>query len=407
MNLLENEKLNFDSDLDEIKKNSDNEINDKYEDGELRIITEQGRYPLSNILEILAKTIHLDPDYQRRHVWSPEQKSRLIESYIMNVPVPPVFLYEVDYAKYEVMDGLQRLTTLKDFYSDELELTGLQVWPELNGRRLTTLPSQVKKGIDRRYISTIVIVKETTKLDVEAQKLKQFVFERLNSGGTKLKDQEIRNAIYAGRMNNLTKEIAKNNKFVKEFFQSLDDVKDKTNALQLSLIDDFEPNNDNQVLKRMEDVELVLRFFAYRHIDSIPHSNLKDVLDNYLALANCYEQDLLDELSKLFEFTINLAYEIFEDKTFNFYRDYRGCWSWTKPSKIIYDPLMQVLSGFYFKQDQVNNLISNKKHYQDKMKEVMCKYSDNFNARNTNKNDVKRRIELISSELFDINLLSN
>lgn len=297
MNLLENEKLSFVFNADNTKKISDDEINEKYDDGELRIITEQGRYPLSNILEILEKTIHLDPEYQRRHVWSDEQKSRLIESYIMNVPVPPVFLYEVDYSKYEVMDGLQRLTTLKDFYLDELELKGLEVWPELNGRKLSTLPSQVKKGIDRRYISTIVIVKETTKVEIEAQKLKQFVFERLNSGGTKLKDQEVRNAIYAGRMNNLTKSIANTNLYVKDFFKSLDDAKEQSNALPLSLIDDFEPNRTNQVLTRMEDVELVLRFFAYRHIDSIPFSNLKDILDNYLSLANSYNNDVLVKLS--------------------------------------------------------------------------------------------------------------
>lgn len=68
---------------------------------------------------------------------------------------------------------------------------------------------------------------------------------------------------------------------------------------------------------------------------------------------------------------------------------------------------MQVLSTYYFKQSEVNKFIDNKELYKKKMQDLMFKYSTEFNGRNTNKNDVKRRIELISSEVFDINLLSN
>lgn len=73
----------------------------------------------------------LDPEYQRRHRWSVERKSRLVESFLMNVPVPPVFLYERDLARFKVMDGRQRLTALSDFYSDQFPLTGLQYWSDL------------------------------------------------------------------------------------------------------------------------------------------------------------------------------------------------------------------------------------------------------------------------------------
>src|SRR4028119_1385741 len=86
---------------------SDDEINEKYKKGEIRIVTEQARYPLDTIENMLdskqgdRKKYLLNPEYQRRKRWDNTRKSRLIESFIMNVPIPPIFLYEVDYSIYE------------------------------------------------------------------------------------------------------------------------------------------------------------------------------------------------------------------------------------------------------------------------------------------------------------------
>ena len=134
--LLKGEKVSFDDDVTK-QKVSDEELNSRYAKGEIRIVTEQARYPLAGILGMLMEVLDseggkkelrykLDPEYQRRHRWSVERKSRLIESFLMNVPVPPVFLYERDLARFEVMDGRQRLTALSDFYANKFELTGLQ-----------------------------------------------------------------------------------------------------------------------------------------------------------------------------------------------------------------------------------------------------------------------------------------
>ena len=100
------------------------EISDKYIRGDVRIVTEQARYPLNTIMTMLKSgDYNLNPEFQRRKRWSRSKQSRLIESFIMNVPIPPIFLYEVAYSRYEVMDGLQRLTAINEFYSGEFVCT--------------------------------------------------------------------------------------------------------------------------------------------------------------------------------------------------------------------------------------------------------------------------------------------
>ena len=169
--LLDGERVSFEAD-GAAPKATDEELNSRYVKGDIRIVTEQARYPLAGILQMLQETKQdgsgksaprymLDPDYQRRHRWSDTRKSRLIESFLLNVPVPPVFLYERDLARFEVMDGRQRLTALSDFYADKFALTGLEYWPDLDGRRYSTLPTKVRDGIDRRYISSIILLQET------------------------------------------------------------------------------------------------------------------------------------------------------------------------------------------------------------------------------------------------------
>lgn len=101
---------------------SDDAINEKYETGEARIITEQGAVKLSLVKGVFnAKNYQLTPKYQRRITWDTKKRSKLIESFIMNVPVPPVFVYETEFNQYQVMDGLQRITAIIDFYSDKYE----------------------------------------------------------------------------------------------------------------------------------------------------------------------------------------------------------------------------------------------------------------------------------------------
>ena len=198
-------------------KLSDEEINAKYAKRELRIVTESNREQLPNFVEALGRRGWMDvrPFYQRRPRWDVWRQSKLIESFIMNIPVPPLFVYESDLAKYEVMDGQQRILTIRDFYTNKLKLQGLEQWPELNGRIYDSLPSEIRKGIDRRSISYIVLLKESASTSDEEALLRQEVFERLNTGGVTLSHQEIRNSLYQGRFNDLLLELGRNEVFRK------------------------------------------------------------------------------------------------------------------------------------------------------------------------------------------------
>ena len=152
---------------------TDEQINTKYEQGQQRILTEMNREKLPSFAESLNKPNYMDisPFYQRRLRWDEQKQSQLIESFLINIPVPPIILYEREYNSYEVMDGQQRITAIKDFYNNNLELTGLELWSELNGRTYQKLPDKIKAGIDRRAISSIVLITESTQSKEEAYSL--------------------------------------------------------------------------------------------------------------------------------------------------------------------------------------------------------------------------------------------
>ena len=399
--LLTNEKIDFSKHTASGYSLSEEQINEKYQEGEMRIITETGRYPLQNIVSILSDNIKFDPAYQRRRVWSPVQKSRLIESFIMNVPIPPVFLYEVDFSKYEVMDGLQRLSTVYDFYVDRFSLQGLEIWPELNGMKYSQLPAKVKSGIDRRYISTIVILKETAKSLEEEQILKKFVFERLNTGGTKLTDQETRNALYDGPMNRMCIDIANNCKTLHKLWH----IKPYKETDLLSgqnsddITDELDLKNYNTYI-RMQDVELVLRYFAYRQLEDNPASKVKDILDSYLKEANNFDSKLLEKLKLTYYEVMNLADKILGMKAFSMYTKKKNGFTWNNsPSKLVYDPLLISLSEYVGCEYEQNVLIDNKDTVKQRLEMLFESRVELFDGRNSGKNDVIDRVNVFK-ELF-------
>lgn len=387
----ENSFFNFDvGEINLPQTMTDDEINEKYLKGEVRIVTEQARYPLNTIKEMFSGSDYiLNPEFQRRHRWNVEKQSKLIESFIMNVPIPPIFLYEKEYSVYEVMDGLQRISAIKDFYEGKYALQGLEIWPELNGRYYSDLPEQVKKGIDRRYISSIVLLKETAKSDREANEIKQMVFSRINSGGAKLEDQEYRNAQCSGKFNNMIIELARN-----DYFCDIFDIPQKTNEENLPENIVSDELKENSKFRTMKDVEIVLRFFALRKIDLWNGTSFSKFLDMFASRANELPDNILIKYKSLFEDTIKFAYDLMEDKIFCMWKKNKNTdqYRWTKrPTMVIYDALMYVLSNYLEQSEQI---LERREEVKNDFEALFQENNTLLNGRDTSKNVIQQRINI-------------
>lgn len=274
---------------------------------ERTVKTQSIEYDLETLVKkITRKTIKLDPEYQRNHRWSEETSSKLIESLILNIPVPLVYLSQDvdvdaddadDLARYSVIDGQQRLTAIYNFMTNELALEGMEVLKPLNGSKYKDLPPFLIRRLEERTIKCLRI---DSTLDPQ---VKYDIFERLNSGSVKLEAQELRNAIYRGSFNKLIKDLAKH-----EDFRVLN---------QISL----DKPEDSKKVQKMEDVELVLRFFALRNNN---YKNLKKGFKLFLSESmeelNKLSDDELLRLSSQFVKTMKVIREHFGDQAFAKYR---------------------------------------------------------------------------------------
>jgi len=285
------------------------------------------------------------------------------------------------------MDGLQRLTAIQQFYNNEYTLQGLEEWKELNGFKYSELPEQVRRGIDRRYLSSIILLQETAKNEDEALRLKQLVFERINSGGVTLEPQETRNALYDGRLNRLCIKLARN-KYLCEMWGIPEP--DESEKLQGTISEEL---IENEVFRKMEDVELVLRFFAFRQIERYETSSLKQFLDIYLQKGNVFDNNLLSRLEDMFNSTIKLVYDIYGERAFYLWRRRNGKWNWySRPTKVLFDPMMAVFSQ---RLDKSKELVTQKAAINKEIKNFYKVNYNEFEGRNTNRHNIIRRTSLL------------
>lgn len=363
------------------------EIEEKYLLGDVRIVTEQARYPLNTINSMVDGGMYnLNPQFQRRHRWNRTKQSRLIESFIMNVPIPPIFLYEDDFAKFEVMDGLQRLTAIYEFYKGDFKLQDMEYWKELNGYFYNELPTVIRRAIDRRYLSSIILLKETAKSQEEAERMKMIVFDRINSGGIRLEYQESRNAKFQGTFNNLVEELSRN-----YYLRTIYGV-----PVESDYADKEKYKEDlamNKFYSRMQDNEHVLRFFAMRFVQSYDSMPLNVFLDKFAERANGLDEQTITQYKALFEETIELVYTLFGNDSFcQWRRKADGVYvPFSIPSVLIYDPLMQSLSQLLGdKQKLIDNAVEIKKGFAALNFENRAK----FYGRDTKKSNIIERTNL-------------
>jgi hypothetical protein len=293
---------------------SDKQIEKYFETGRLRVVQEKNDIFLSHVMNFISGSGsslwgNLRPEYQRRLRWDNKKKSKLIESFIMNVPVPPVFLYEKELGIFEVMDGQQRLNAISDFFTGGFALEGLEIWPALNGRNYQALPPLVRRGLERAKISAITLMSDNSAPKEDSLDLRAQVFERLNTGGERLNPQELRNSLYSGGFNSLLIELSKLREFTDAWEIPNHDSHtraDGTPSAELAA---------NTLFKRMMDVEIVLRFFAFRHPAHVAGS-VRSMLDGTMKrLRNSPETELASFRADFIE-ALKLCHEVLGDNAF-------------------------------------------------------------------------------------------
>lgn len=198
------------------------------------VVTQHYDLVVSSLMDqIGANDIILRPSFQRGYVWPNRTASKLIESIVLNVPIPPCFLAQNEEFELDVVDGQQRLETIRRYYQNEFPLSGLEVLKELNGKRFHQLPNKVQRQIKTHTVRCIMITNKSHP-DVKFD-----IFERLNSNTSSLNAQELRNCIYRGAFNEMLRELATEKKWLMILGRKSAD-------------------------KRMRGEEVILRYFAYR-----------------------------------------------------------------------------------------------------------------------------------------------
>lgn len=312
----------IDVDLDELEEEleaddatgtpvTDQEIDDAFQNISFRVIYQTNSFLLPQLRDLIeeGEVINVRPEYQRRSRWTNRKKSQLIESLLLNVPIPSLFFYESDLARYEVMDGQQRMNAIADFLAGSFALTGMEKLPFLNRKKYKELTPRVKRSLDRASLSAVVLLQESKADEDDPFVIRRYVFEKLNTGGEKLNAQELRNSLFRSNFNQLIVELAKEKEFCNIFgipeYTELDNDPNYVNAKR----------EKNQMYKTMADCQAILRVFALKDDANISGS-MKVILDRCMKNNLGLTPEDLEPMRKQFIDVLKTSTSFFEGQPF-------------------------------------------------------------------------------------------
>jgi len=254
-------------------------------------------YPIDYPFETLVQRANtnppkliLNPEFQRKYKWDKdgnERASKFIESCLMRIPLPACYFAENENGNHDVIDGVQRITTIKKFFNDEFSLEGLTVFKELEGRKFSEL-GDFKNELESTTIRCVILRKENP------QELVKEIFARLNQGAVQLSPQEIRHAIYPGSLDNLLAELGLN-PFIQGFGKGETGVKQKDSR---------------------EQEEMVLRYFAMQGDLNDYEDNLSKYLDKYIDANQIADAETISALRTDFISTLKKCLFVFDNNPF-------------------------------------------------------------------------------------------
>ncbi len=305
----------------------------------------------------------INPEFQRLFRWNNYQKTRFIESILLGIPTPPIFVAEDKEGKWELVDGLQRLSTIISFFgllkgpSEEKNKWTLEKAPlvsALEGINIDNLPLLFQRNIKRAYCR-VEIIKWDSNIDMRYE-----LFNRLNTGGSSLTEQEIRNCIFRGNgneFNNFIRELAD----LPQFIELVDISSKKKDELYLD--------------------ELVLRFLSLKEDYNSMNDNLSEHMTKFMENETKYHNLVYDFEKENFNNIISLLYKLGSDvfKATN-----------KQFSSAIYDGIMVATNKFYEKyKDDVESLKAKIKLLKNNEE-----YKSNMGSNSGGKGRVQKRISI-------------
>lgn len=291
---------------------------------ERRLRTETYDFTVSTLIDYLKQGHVSIPTFQRGYVWNKTQASRLIESLVINCPIPVIYLSQNADETLSVIDGNQRVNSIKLFLDNEYDLKGLSAYPELEGLYYSDLDPRLQRHILNRTLRCICILKDTH------PQIKFDVFERLNTGSIKLSAHELRHGLYMGTLMETVEELSSNSIF---------------KSLTMTLND-----------KRMKADELALRYLAFSEGWKTYKKPMADFLNNYCSQhRNPSDVELLKLKSKFLD-TINKVQQVLGNKAF---RTFDSAKKSPKFNAALFDAQVVAFSELVLTDDDVQCLISN------------------------------------------------
>lgn len=265
-------------------------IIEKFANSQDALVLQQSDLSLKSVSDMVgSKAIDISPKYQRRERWDKMKESELIESFLLNIPVPPIYLAEDEYGTYSVIDGKQRITAIHKFLNGGLKLSSLKKFTELEDVSFDGLPGPLANALKiRPYLRVVTLLRQS---DPE---LKHEVFLRLNKAGVALNSQEIRNVAFRGKLNDLLFRLSEN-----EFF-----------AKRLKV------TKSSKIYREMTDVQYVLRFFTIREYWGAFPGNMDKAMDAYMQENHKLLPKEVAVLKSIFTSSIEFCQNTWGDKAF-------------------------------------------------------------------------------------------
>lgn len=322
-----------------------------------KLITETYDFTVSTINDYINNEHIVIPNFQRGYVWNRIQASRLIESLIIQCPIPVIYLSQNNDETLSVIDGNQRLTSISLYLNDGFPLTGLATYPELDGLTYSELDPRFQRHIINRTIRCIAILKETH------PQIKFDVFERLNTGSVRLNPQELRHGIYNGTLMTKVEELAKGSLFKRLTSTS----------------------NDN----RMKGDELVLRYFTLRDRLDVYEKPMSVFLNRYAEENRFMREENVLTSADNFTDNLNKCHFLYGDLAFKTFDENRKR---PKANTALYEAQMLSMNRLSPSLEQINSV--DKEDVINKLELLLRKdeFYNTITKATTDKNVVNKRI---------------